>query len=781
MKVAEVYLKQKNKRLDQSYYYSLDDKSDIKSGIRVIVAFGHGNRQLEAFVVRLLEVESLSYPLKPILEVIDTEPVLNKAQIELCVFMKAYYCSMFYENLAYFVSARPVKKQSYLKLDLPEMQFGHEQSEIVSKYFSAGLLEIAESKILKSDRKIIEKLIAQGYIKRKNVFGLAKKNNDKRYTLTALPESERAGKTQAAIIKLLEYRSMKESELKQVLPGYRASLANLIKKGLVKEAIINPSQLIDDGQHPQSMRSVLLSASEEAVFQQYNKSLTKGCFLRNNDSVSKFRLLFKIIHEKLAADKSVLLLFPEINLSYQKFELFFKYFGEYVGLFHHKLSSKEQRAFWEDVKSGKIRLVLGVQGAMFLPFKQLDLIIVENESDPAYHSIGIPKFHLPDLVRHYAEILNCQYLLIDESPDLKTFYQIKNQGLQYLEIGKRPISNKPHIINMQDELKAGNLTPVSRSLNQAILKSFKDRKLTVILANRVGYTKAVICKSCGKMQKCPHCQVALSYNDKSNALECSYCGFQEKKLDHCQYCDGKELRYQGSGVKNLYEYLQKRYPQLKIVLVLGGISSSEIKNINKKINNKEIDILIGTQVLTNHFDFSNVGVAASFFIDRDINFGTYDAAEMSYNIYSRFFKKALNAGGSGFIQSNDVQNDLLLSIQEDDYETFYQGELIFRKTMNFPPYLNLIVFKIRNHSEELVRNDAMRLYILLKEKFGDLEASKVFLYKPAHDSYREEKNHVGQIILKIKDIAFFQEKYQEIIKKKDLEKIKSKISLEIRT
>ncbi|WKY42992.1 primosomal protein N' [Eubacteriaceae bacterium ES2] len=781
MKVAEVYLKQNNKRLDQSYYYYFDDDTKIKSGIRVIVAFGRGNRELEAFVVRLLEIETSPYPLKPILEVIDAVPVLNKEQIELCIFMKTYYCSMFYENLAYFVSARPVKRQSYLKLDLPEMQFEHEQSEIVSKYFDHGLLEIPESKVLKTDRGVINKMIARGYIKRKNILILPKTIDEKRYFLKSVPESFKAGKIQSAIIKLLEFKSMKESELKQLIPGYRASLSGLIKKGLVQEEIPYPGQLYEDSDQIRNTRNVLLSANEEAVFHQYKKMIVKGCFLKNNDSVSKFRLLFKIIQEKLATGKSVVLLFPEINLSYQKFELFFKYFGEYVGLYHHKLSPKEQRIFWEDVKNGKIRLVLGVQGALFLPFRQLDLIVVENESDPAYYTIGVSKFHLPDLVRQYAGILNCQYLLIDESPDIKTFYQIKNKELEYIEIGKRSNSNKPQIINMQVELKEGNLTPVSRVLNQAILKSSTDRKLTVILANRIGYTKAVVCKACGKLQKCPHCQVALTYNDKNNSLECSYCGFQEKKLDHCQYCDGRDLRYQGSGVKNLYEYLKKRYPQLKIVLVLGGISSTEIKSVNSKIKNKEIDILIGTQVLAKHFDFSNVGVAASFFIDRDINLGTYDAAEISYNIYSRFFKKALNAGGVGFIQTSDPQNDLLLSIQEDDYEAFYQGELIFRKTMNYPPYLYMVVFKIRNCYQELVKNDAMRLYILLNEKFGKMEAGKVFLYKPVHSDYTDEENFIGQIILKIKDIDFFQQKYNEIIKKKDLEKIKSKISLEVRT
>jgi primosomal protein N' (replication factor Y) len=249
---------------------------------------------------------------------------------------------LFYENLAYFISARPVKKESYLKLDLPELQFDHDQSELISKYFGDSLLEIPERKILKEDHMIIEKMVAQGYIKRKTTILMPKKTHERCYVLRKIPESFKPGKTQAAILKLLEYKSMKSSELKQLIPSYRQSLSGLIEKGLVQEEIVDDSQISKNNQQIKSLKNVLLSVDEEKIFQNFTKMEGKACFFKNNNSVSKFRVLFKIIQEKLMHNKSVLLLFPEINLSYQKYELFYKYFGDVVGMFHHKVTSKEQ-------------------------------------------------------------------------------------------------------------------------------------------------------------------------------------------------------------------------------------------------------------------------------------------------------------------------------------------------------------------------------------------------------------------------------------------------------
>ncbi|WKY46368.1 primosomal protein N' [Eubacteriaceae bacterium ES3] len=780
MKVVEVYLKQNNKSIDQPFFYKPAIDQKVEAGMRVLVPFGRGNRELEGFVTRLVEIDKLSYAVKSLLMVLDREPVLNQAQIELCLWMKFYYCSLFYDNLSYFISPVRVKKEAYIRLNFSEVQFEYPELKFLDKYFKNHSKEVPERNIKKEDREVLKKMIEKRFISRKDVFSVSPVVEEKHYTLVRADENFKAGKNQEAILKLLNYKPLTDSELKQLIPNYRTSLSGLIRKGLVRELSDQEYKLSKVRNNALTIQSVFLSENEKEIYHKYRELDSDGSFFKGSDSASKYRILFKIIEEKLRLNQTVVFLMPEINLTFHKFELFYKYFGELVGLYNHRLTVKEQRKFWQGVKSGEIRLIIGVQGALFLPFQHLGLIIVDNESDPLYYSMGSPKFHLPVLVKKYALLHKCQYLFLDEIPSINTYYHILQKKIGYFEIDKGANSRIIKIIDMQNELKDGNLTPIGRELNSEILRNFSDKKLTVILANRTGYSKAVLCRKCGQIQKCPNCKVALTYNEGNSVLECQYCGYQEKTLNQCRYCGNNELRHLGIGLEKLKDYLVKRYPKLKILAVQGGMTFKDIEKVNDLIKNHEIDLLIGTQILNKHFNFTNVGLAVCFLIDRDLNLGSYDAAEGTYQVYSRFFKKALNFDSLGFIQTNDSQNDLIMSIVEDNYRTFYQGELEFRKTMKFPPFYNLAILRISHGNQEIAKNDALRLYFILKEGLEQKSVENYSIYKPATLEYNSNERFEEQIMVKIINIQDFQNIYHEIIERKGLDTLKSKISLQIK-
>lgn len=476
-----------------------------------------------------------------------------------------------------------------------------------------------------------------------------------------------------------------------------------------------------------------------------------------------------------------MILFPDINLSYQRLELFIKYFGDLLAIFHHNLKASEQRNIYQSVKNGQTQVVIGVQGALFLPFKNLGLIIVDDEHSQSYHSMGSPKFHIPDLVKNYAQLLNIPYIVTDEIPRIKTWHEVSAGKIGFLKIGSKSQLGKLEIIDMHQEMLKGNFKMTSHNLTDEINNNLKNKRLSVLLINRTGYSNGIICRICGKVLKCPNCKVALKYNAQTNSLSCYYCDYQKTMFQNCPNCGQKELRHLGIGLDQVQKNLRDQFPSAHIVAVQGGLSLSSIKKINEAIKFNKIDILIGTQVLNKHFSFHNIGLAACLLIDRDLNLGEFDSSEMTYQIYSQFFKKALKNGAKGIIQTNEAENDTILSIVENDFEAYYRDEIEFRKILKYPPFYEMVEFTISNQNKDWAENDALRLYLLICDYCKvQIKANRVYVFK-ANDRGRNKSGKWAlQLLLKCETLRTFQKMMDDFIENGEIEKIKSRISFKIK-
>ncbi len=782
LEIAALYLNQKNKRIDKVYDYlvpaNLENK--LKAGMRVIVNFGRGNRELEGFVIKIKKTNEQERKLKVIKNLIDQEPVLNKKQIDFCIWMKNYYCNLFYENLAYFVSAIPIVRERLIEINSDENTFA--VNRIRQTYFSQKKI-INYKRIKKEDRESISQMIASGQLIEKKTYHVYQESDQKIYYLknNACPEDWRLGLVQKKIINLLKVRALKESTLKQLIPQYKKSVPSLIKKGLINEDILSKSSEKNLCFDQKFKHPVVLSKNEQALYKSYQELTRRGCLFLCHDHVSKYRILFKLIQEQIESGKSVLILFPDINLSYHRLELFIKYFGDNFAVFHHKLKASEQRNIYQSVKNNQTRLIIGVQGALFLPFVNLGLIIVDDEHSPSYHAMGLPKFHIPDLVENYTRLLNVPYVLMDDIPRIKIWHELSTAKIGLLEIGKALQIKDLNIVDMHQEMLAGNFKMVSHCLSGEIKKNLQNKQLSVLLINRTGYSNGIICRACREVLKCPDCKVALKYNAQKNSLTCNYCSYSKKMMQNCPNCGKKELRHLGIGIDQFQKNLHDQFPNARIVSVQGGLSLSKIKQINEALKENQVDILIGTQVLNKHFSFQNIGLAACLLIDRDLNLGEFDSSEMTYQIYSRFFKKALKKGAKGIIQTNDPQNDTILSIVENDFESYYHNEIEFRKILNYPPFYEMIEFKISHQSSEWASNDALRFYILMRDYCKlKMKEKTLYLFKPNDYGLIKNGKSVVQIILKCSDLRFFQIMMDYLIKNGEIEKIKSTISFKIK-
>ncbi|MBC3887637.1 primosomal protein N' [Acetobacterium paludosum] len=793
MKIAEVFLNQKNKRIDHAYDYVIPQELEIiiKKGMRVVVPFGIGNRRIEGFVTVVKEASDYTGKIKKIKENIDKEAILNEEQIELCLWMKACYCSLFYESLSYFtMGIKTIQEINYFKnqgnfsLDLNENWF-------MNHYFNTGNEVVSHRKVKQDNQVILDQLLKKKVIDSvktwKTIFANEEQTHDT-YHLTEtgrqlLQNDKKLGKKQRMLLEYLNCKDMSGAELKMCSTRFDKSLEPLILKAYVtRTAVLFQGE---KGAFSEFNKingpAVILTDEEKTKYHKYNQLIKKnhGIFFHVFDAVSKYRLFFKAIEDKIKANQSVVVIFPEVNMTFQRMEMFYKYFGEKVGVFHGRLTPKERFELFENVKSGRIQVVIGVGSALFLPFKNLGLIIIDDEHDSSHTTISAPKFHITDIAKKISEIMKIAYILADDMPRIAIWYLIENKVLNKLQIGEpQKRQNKIEIIDMQKEIHSGNMSVLSRQLIKQIKRSLQQKRMSVLFINNKGYANSIFCRNCGHVIKCPNCNVSLKYFINDHALHCHYCGHQEAIPAHCSVCGSDKIRYLGLGIDQLEENIKKIFPNARIKTVQGNLNRSEIKKTNQALLNGEIDIFIGTQVLINHFSFFHVGLTAAILIDQDLNQGDYRASETVYQTYSRFFEKTMGNETVGLIQTNEPENDTIYSIVNEEFQEFYREEIRYRKVMKYPPIVNMIVFGVFQKNEKETENDAFKLYVALKSNFkkaGDWHA----IYKPIRLGITKGGNVKYQIVLKILDLSTFQNIMMEIIKLGVIEKLKSKVSIQI--
>ncbi len=795
MKIAEVFLNQTNKRLDHTYDYKIPQHLEtvIEGGMRVVVSFGIGNRQVEGFVIAIKETTDYSGKIKDIIDRIDNQPILNKEQVELCLWMKTVYCSLFYEALAYFTTAVQVRSETYYYKNQGCFDLNLKEYWFLGHYFTEEKTELLAKKVKPEDQIILSELAEKKIVVAKKRWKMLSNHNEESdsseviYHLSAkgkdaIDRDKRIGKKQQELLDCLLHHDMTAEELKIFSPQFEKSLNSLIEKEYVaKIRLLSKDQSINPLITKKNERAVVLTEREQYDYKRYQEltQVNPGVFFHVFDGTSKYRLFFKAIEDQLKSEKSTVIIFPEVNMTFQRMGIFYKYFGEQVGVFHGRLTPKQRTKMYKRVQSGELKVVVGVRSALFLPFKNLGLIIIDDEHDLSHISVATPRFHISDVAKKACEIMGANYLIADDMPRIASWYLIDKNKMPMIPIGEAQQRHRDiEIIDMQKEIRHGNMGILSRILLKYLQDGLKNKRLSVLLINNKGYANSILCRSCGHIEKCPHCGIALKYYSQDHSLHCPYCGFKSTIPERCPDCDSDKIRHLGFGIEQLAEHLGKLFPDIRIGIVQGNMSRAEIKKTNRAIADGEIDILIGTQVLTKHFYLMNVGVAAAVLIDRDLNQSSYQASEIVYQTYRRFFEKSMDRTTKGLIQTHEPENDTIYSIKNESFQEFYRGEIRYRELMKYPPVINIINLSVFQKNEKEVENDALRLYVGLKEALKESEKGCT-LYKPVRIGVVKGGNISYQIVMKTAEIGVFQNLMLKIIKFGIIEKLKSKVSIQV--
>lgn len=708
---AEIILNSDALEIDRPFTYKIpvELKERVKIGQIVKVPFGTKNKTSEGFVLALKGEEEIdkSFRVKKVASIVTDEPIIDKNDIKLIYFFREKY-------LCKYIDA--------FRLLIP-----------------VGIMKGAKSKskkvvVLKSDDLSSIKN-SEGYIE---IINFLKENSGK-YTKTELINNNSISK-------------------------YK--LNKLIENGLleVEEEIVfrynNRTYNIDFEKE--------LTAQQKQVLDEYINSSDNLFLLKGVTGSGKTEVYMRMVEDALNKGKSAIVLVPEISLTPQMIERFKGRFGKDVALFHSKLSDGERFDEWFRVKSGKAKLVIGARSAIFLPVKNLGLIIIDEEHENTYKSDQNPKYQTKEVAEFLSNQKGCKVVLGTATPTIETFYRALIGELKLLELNSR-VDGKAmppmKVVDMRNELKSGNASLFSRELFNEIKEKLSKKEQIILFLNRRGFSTFVSCRSCGYVFKCEECDISMTYH-RNGLLVCHYCGKTKSTPKKCPKCDSKYVKFFGAGTQRVEEEVKKYFKEAKVLRMDVDTTRSKdsYENIYNTFKDGKADILIGTQMISKGLDFKNVTLVGILAADMSINIPDYRASERTFQIITQVAGRAGRGEKQGnvIIQTYTPDHYSLKYAINYDYEGFYEREFTVRALMKYPPFGKILLINAISKKEDLLKQFMHKIsngikLLVEKEKDIDVLGPIPCLIAKVKENYR------WQIVIKGEFESEFAKKIKELL------------------
>ena len=527
-------------------------------------------------------------------------------------------------------------------------------------------------------------------------------------------------------------------------------VSTLIKKNVLKEVseevyrLNNEKKVVD--------QKINLTSEQELVFNKIKESVNQfqPFLLFGVTGSGKTLVYIKIIEYVLHFNKEVIVLVPEISLTPQIVSRFKKKFGNLIAILHSGLSAGEKYDEWRKIERGEVKIVIGARSAIFAPFKNLGLIVIDEEH--SYKQENNPKYSTIDIALWRAKYHNCCVVLGSATPSIESYVRAKNNIYTLLEMKNRYNNNFPdiHLINMRDSIKNGYKI-ISKELFDAINLRLERHEQTIILLNRRGYATNVTCHDCGYVVKCKYCDIPLTYHKSSNTLRCHYCGYALPLVKTCPVCKSKNIDYFGLGTQRLEEELNHMF---KARIVRMDVDTTSKKGAHEKIIKdfleQKYDILLGTQMIAKGLDFPNVTLVGVINGDATLNMPDFRSGERTFQLLNQIAGRSGRATKKGevYIQAFNTDHYSIVLATKNDYETFAKEELLIRKMLKYPPFYNLLIIKVLGKNEENVISECNKCIAYLNSNIKE----NVYILGPA-PAYIPKINNIYyyQITLKYKN------------------------------
>ncbi len=729
----------KHKGFDYSIPEDLTSSVDI--GSRVLVPLG--SRTTQGFVIAIHESAEVDHP-KPIKESLDLIPPLNEELIELGLWMKQYYFSHLYRTLQMLIpSALKTKIEEYISIEKVDGLFPSVEEEEIINYIASKQL-VHRTTLLSAfpnQHQMIKQMIKLGILKINRDFKdkasmkmatYVTINLSREELLAHLSELSNQAKKQKLIMEYFLFEEVEEIEISRLLQKLevsRSSIQALVKKGILAfdERVVyrNPYQdrVFQD-------KKVLLNNEQKDVLQKIIEAMKNKVslpfLLHGVTGSGKTEIYLNAIDYAMESGRDAIVLVPEISLTPQMVERFKGRFGQRVAVLHSRLSQGEKLDEWRRIQQGDANIAIGARSAIFAPFNKLGLIIIDEEHESSYKQEEHPKYHVRDVAKWRAKYHQASIVLGSATPSIESFYNTREKEYQLLELPNRVMGSQLPVIelvDMREELENGNRSMFSHLLQEKISEKIERKEQIVLFLNRRGYSTFVMCRTCGYVMKCPHCEISLTYHHTNKVLRCHHCGYTVKEPKTCPECNSNHIRYFGTGTQKVEEELARRFPGVRVIRM--DVDTTSTKGSHEKLlsafRRHEADILLGTQMIAKGLDFPKVTLVGVIAADTILKLPDFRAAERTFQLLTQVSGRAgrHQLAGDVIIQTYSPEHYSLQHASKHDYLSFFSQELKHRSILNYPPYKKLIIVhfshtelsKAMKASERFVRelkNDLLR-------------------------------------------------------------------------
>ena len=741
----------------------------IEIGMRVLIPFG-GKKIYTGIVFDLHDLAPENFEPKEIINLLDDSPILPKEQISFWTWLSEYYLCNIGEIYRFaFPSSLKLESETYLKLksgatidfqnlDVNEMYLI--QALEVRQLINLTEIEafIPKKEIVKTIKSLIDlqyieidEKIAEKY-KAKEIAFL--KINEEEVSNKSLAQIllllKKAPKQQELFLLLLEKhtedpeKTIKKSDVFEDGNFAHSQLKSLVEKNLVVEYYLQKDRLqkyegeIED---LDSLTDAQLEA-KAAIDKAFDEG--KNVLLHGVTSSGKTHLYLDQIEETIEAGKNVLFLLPEIAITKQIVQRLEKKYGKQLGFYHQKLTDFERVEVWRSVKNNDLKILIGTRNALFLPYQNLGLIIVDEEHDSAYKPREVsPFFNAKDATQVLAKMYDAKVILGSATPSVESYYLAKKEKLAYVFLGERFGNVKLpefELINFKEEQDSKKIIGnFSLKLIEEIKKELDRKKQTMILHNRRGYANVIECESCGYVNYCSNCDVVMTYHKFSNEMKCHYCGQKASKPKVCPKCNSENLNERGVGVEQIHEEMMKIFPEAEVdrMDVDSMRKKFAYEKLYEKLEEGETDILVGTQMISKGLDFENIELVAIPRADSMLYVQDFRAEERAFQLITQVSGRAGRISGEGkiLIQTYNPQHSVFQLIKENDATKIYEHFLEERKKFLYPPFVKLIMIELKHRKEDKVNRASQFLGSIFHK------------YLPSECILGPEKSPIGKLNL----------------------------------
>ena len=729
--------------LHNTFTYAIDDEQAgaLRDGMRVAVPFGK-SKVYTAIVYRIHHEAPKFYDAKPIEEILDEFPTVSKNQLKFWDWMSSYYmCSLGEVLKASLPSAFLLESETVVELDktkpidegtLDDDEFlifealQHKSllriEEIMQILERKGVLPILNRMVDKQAIIVNQELFEQYKPKRVRYIKLASEYAGNDALEGLLNELSRAPKQREVLMSLFTLTSKSKkpitvAELSLTSKTSSAVIKTLIDKEILKDYYLDQDRVKFDGEV--TLKDITFSSHQEKAYRSIKEAFTQQpvCLLKGITSSGKTEIYVKLIQDAILDEKQVLYLVPEIALTTQLIKRLQSYFGEHVLIYHSKYSVNERVEVYNHIKNGtKGRIVIGARSSIFLPFKNLGLIIIDESHESTFKQYDpAPRYNARDASVVLANLFNANVLMGSATPSIESFYNAKAGKFGYAELNQRYGNVLPpeiELVNIKEKYKKKLMTGhFSDSLLEEIKTVLDTGEQIILFQNRRGYSPYMECFTCGHSPQCPNCDVSLTFHSYKNQLRCHYCGFHMAVQLDCMKCGSNEITTKGLGTEQVETELKELFPNHNIGRM--DLDTTRGKHGYEKIitafENEEIDILVGTQMLSKGLDFRNVALVGVMNADSLLNFPDFRAHERSFQMLLQVAGRSgrTKKRGKVLIQTYNPFHQILQQVTTNDYNGMFKDQLEERHHYKYPPIYRLIKFTFRGRDFNTVNEASL--------------------------------------------------------------------------